>query len=384
MQMPSLLGFWQIESCGLSDCPSILDRSWPVRLVVIVLLVAFVYVLIRFSVNYVQCSWIIHHARGMGRDVSHIQGRPVEGLMAIASRNSRRSVGTVFAGAVSALVSAPPDFTRSEVIQAVNRAFLRNQRTLVLKLSPGVGVLQSIGSTAPYLGLAGACLGMLDGLSRPIGMEKHAAEAMIMSGVAEALVTTALGIIVAIPALWSHNSLGRRIYAVESELSRLDFQLTSVLKNAELGRAEIGNVVGHGVLSSLGRASSLSLSRRFAQLPHFSIMAAPVFAVILAASSVLQSGKEPQGLIVSLFRERASSGRINIRVSRNTNGSLTVRVNGDHLTLQELDETLQRQLNASANRTAYFRADEDLTWQQVTDALDVVQGAGFHTVLLSK
>jgi len=80
------------------------------------------------------------------------------------------------------------------------------RRKLVAELNVKMGCLNGIASTAPYLGLVGACCGVMSALTG-IGMERHAALAMMTSIMAAALVTTGAGIIVAVPATCSYNYL---------------------------------------------------------------------------------------------------------------------------------------------------------------------------------
>jgi biopolymer transport protein ExbB/TolQ len=93
-----------------------------------------------------------------------------------------------------------------------------SRRKFAAVLSIDVGSLKSIASTAPYLGLAGTCEGILSAF-RPIGMEKHTALAMISADIAASLITTAAGILVAVPATCSYNYLCTRIDLLESEVS---------------------------------------------------------------------------------------------------------------------------------------------------------------------
>jgi hypothetical protein len=90
------------------------------------------------------------------------------------------------------------------------RAFQRSQKRLISELNRGVGTLKAIASTAPFLGLAGTCNGILGGF-RGVGMQKDAALAMMFADISGALIATAAGLFVAIPAAVSYNILRMRI-----------------------------------------------------------------------------------------------------------------------------------------------------------------------------
>jgi biopolymer transport protein ExbB len=76
------------------------------------------------------------------------------------------------------------------------------------KISRGTGILATIGSTAPFVGLFGTVWGIMDSF---IGISKaHTTNlAVVAPGIAEALLATALGLVAAIPAVMIYNVLAR-------------------------------------------------------------------------------------------------------------------------------------------------------------------------------
>lgn len=81
----------------------------------------------------------------------------------------------------------------------------------------GLGVLATVGSTAPFVGLFGTVIGIVTAF-HTIGVTGQGGLGSISAGIAEALVATALGIFVAIPALWLFNYLVQRIQRLVAEL----------------------------------------------------------------------------------------------------------------------------------------------------------------------
>ena len=75
-------------------------------------------------------------------------------------------------------------------------------------MARGTGVLATIGSTAPFVGLFGTVWGIMDSF---IGISKaHTTNlAVVAPGIAEALLATALGLVAAIPAVMIYNVLAR-------------------------------------------------------------------------------------------------------------------------------------------------------------------------------
>lgn len=85
----------------------------------------------------------------------------------------------------------------------------------------GLANLASIVTTAPLLGLFGTVIGILDSFKGCIGQRWFCVQ-VIIQGNREALVTSALGLLVAIPASWFYNYLTERI-----ELFNIEMQLAS-------------------------------------------------------------------------------------------------------------------------------------------------------------
>jgi biopolymer transport protein ExbB len=73
----------------------------------------------------------------------------------------------------------------------------------------GLGVLATVGATAPFVGLVGTVLGIVNAFQQ-LATSGQGSVGEISGGIAEALVTTALGIAVAIPAVWLFNHLNQR------------------------------------------------------------------------------------------------------------------------------------------------------------------------------
>lgn len=105
-----------------------------------------------------------------------------------------------------ALRDAPPDAAGEIHDRTVRRQLIRTESDL----RRGLAVLATVGSTAPFLGLFGTVIGIVNAFHE-IGATGRGGIATVSTGIAEALVTTAFGIIVAIPAVWSFNHLTQRI-----------------------------------------------------------------------------------------------------------------------------------------------------------------------------
>ncbi len=101
----------------------------------------------------------------------------------------------------------------------------------LVQLKQGLGFLATIGSTAPFVGLFGTVAGIINAF-RNIAATGSGGMSVVSGGIAEALVTTALGIFVAIPAVAAFNYFTGRIENFHIEMNRACTQLTNRLFKA--------------------------------------------------------------------------------------------------------------------------------------------------------
>jgi biopolymer transport protein ExbB len=87
------------------------------------------------------------------------------------------------------------------------------RRTLEIAVTQKLGIIASIGSNAPYIGLLGTVLGIMLTFYT-VGVEGYLNAAHIMVGLALALKATAIGLVVAIPSIVFYNTLLRRVKVI--------------------------------------------------------------------------------------------------------------------------------------------------------------------------
>jgi biopolymer transport protein ExbB len=95
----------------------------------------------------------------------------------------------------------------------------RSQGAINARLSTGLALLATVGSTAPFVGLFGTVVGIYRALIK-IGASGQASIDAVAGPVGEALIMTALGLVVAVPAVMQYNWLQRRNKAIGEELAR--------------------------------------------------------------------------------------------------------------------------------------------------------------------
>ena len=111
-----------------------------------------------------------------------------------------------------------------EDIEASRRALERAEAIVHAELKRGVSSLATIGSTAPFVGLFGTVVGIMNAF-KSISTSKSTGLGAVAGGISEALITTAVGLFVAIPAVWMFNYFSNRIEAFDVEMGNSSSEL---------------------------------------------------------------------------------------------------------------------------------------------------------------
>lgn len=98
------------------------------------------------------------------------------------------------------------------------------------RMEQGIVFLGTVGSNAPFVGLFGTVLGVIRAF-RDLSLETDQGAAAVMSGISEALVATAVGLMVAIPAVVAFNYLTRQVKSVMTNSSALNEQVLLRLRD---------------------------------------------------------------------------------------------------------------------------------------------------------
>lgn len=99
------------------------------------------------------------------------------------------------------------------------------------QLYGGLNFLGTLGNNAPFIGLFGTVLGVITAFQQ-LGADALGSMDNVMSGIGEALVATAVGILVALPAVAAHNALQQRAVQVEENIARVGHLLMAQLERA--------------------------------------------------------------------------------------------------------------------------------------------------------
>jgi len=111
-----------------------------------------------------------------------------------------------------------------EEIEASKRALERAEAIVHAELKRGISSLATIGSTAPFVGLFGTVVGIINAF-HGISSEKSTGLGAVAGGISEALVATAIGLFVAIPAVWMFNYFTNKLEAFDVEMGNSSSEL---------------------------------------------------------------------------------------------------------------------------------------------------------------
>jgi biopolymer transport protein ExbB/biopolymer transport protein TolQ len=177
-------------------------------------------------------SWTFRRMRRRSR----LESEALFGLLRRGEMGDALALSSVVAPPTAVLIEALREWHRAATLGAdADSALARADRLAQVSstitvgdLRKGLAVLATIGSTAPFVGLFGTTIGIMNAF-RAIGITGAAGMGAISAGISEALVTTALGLMVAVPAVWSYNTLQARVAGFELELERSRHRLLASL-----------------------------------------------------------------------------------------------------------------------------------------------------------
>ncbi len=170
-----------------------------------------------------------------------LQEEELDAAIELAESEKISHVARVLGGAlaeVKPLIRDRATITAAD-INSAERAIERQSLILLSELKKGMAILGTVGATAPFVGLLGTTMGVVTSFTG-MALTGSGGLAAISAGIAEALITTAFGLGVAIPAVWLYNYFTARIENITVEMTYtsaelVDFLIKSV--GSEFGRS---------------------------------------------------------------------------------------------------------------------------------------------------
>ncbi len=172
----------------------------------------------------------------------YLQSGDIAGAIAAAKQHPKSPIAKVMAAGLTEYLQSlearkhggPRDVGNFDMVDAVNRALERVKERETSGLRRGLGALATIASAAPFVGLFGTVVGVINSfqmLKDGGGMDK------IGPGISEALITTAVGIGVAVPAVMLFNYFTGRVENFVVDMNDVSSEFIDVVlkegRNAE-------------------------------------------------------------------------------------------------------------------------------------------------------
>jgi biopolymer transport protein ExbB/biopolymer transport protein TolQ len=187
------------------------------------------------------CSFVIMVDRWLKYRVLRDQSRLFIGLIAdplsegdlqralsIALRHKKSHIASLVATGLSVFQCSPASLFDAQMLESLKRGLERCVNSMDAEMKRGLGGLATIGATAPFVGLFGTVLGIMNAF-RGSGLEKASYLGAVSAGISEALVTTALGLFVAVPAVWCYNYFSTLLENFDVEMENSSLEIVTYL-----------------------------------------------------------------------------------------------------------------------------------------------------------
>jgi biopolymer transport protein ExbB len=149
----------------------------------------------------------------------------IEEAISVAEQNKRSHLAKVVeAGLQEFRAHTVSREIAGEQIESSRRACERAEAIVNAELKRGLSGLATIGATAPFVGLFGTTVGIINAF-KGMSSEKTAGLSAVAGGISEALVTTAFGLFVAVPAVWAYNWFTNKVEAFGIEMTNSSSEL---------------------------------------------------------------------------------------------------------------------------------------------------------------
>src|SRR6266550_4756674 len=154
-----------------------------------------------------------------------LQEEQLDGALKLAEKQKKSHVALAV---VKPLLRDRATITAAD-INSVERAVEREILIVSAELKRGLGILATTGSTAPFVGLLGTVMGIVNAFTGMAASGGGGSLGAVSAGIAEALITTAFGLIVAIPAVWLYNYFTTKIDFLSVEMTYTSKELIDLM-----------------------------------------------------------------------------------------------------------------------------------------------------------
>jgi biopolymer transport protein ExbB/biopolymer transport protein TolQ len=220
------LALFQEEQPSVGFGPMALweHMAWMARTVAIILFTESVWSLAVMIDRYLYFTAARKQSREFAPKVAGaLKDNKLEEAIKIADRSKKSHLAEVVTAGLQEFRASAGTATEDSIASA-GRALDRAEAIVHAKLKRGLAVLATIGATAPFVGLFGTVVGILHAFDA-IATQKTSGIGAVAGGISEALVTTAFGLLVAIPAVMAFNYFTGRVEIFDVEMDNSSSEL---------------------------------------------------------------------------------------------------------------------------------------------------------------
>jgi biopolymer transport protein ExbB len=192
----------------------------------------------------VERLWVYYRSRKKSRDFAIKAGALLEkgehaALIKVADEHRASHLATLLGGGMRTYVAASARPGEVAPLELTRRELERKAEAISADVRRGHAVLASVGSVGPFVGLLGTVIGIISAF-QGIAAEGSGGLGAVSAGIAEALIVTAIGLIVAIPAVLAFNFLSGRSDALLLALDQSKGEFLDYLENQQPHAASSG------------------------------------------------------------------------------------------------------------------------------------------------
>jgi len=176
--------------------------------------------------RYIAYSQARKHSREFAPAVAGcLKEGKIEEAISVAEQSNRSHLAKVVEAGLQEFRSQGVSTELSgEQVESSRRALERAEAIVNAELKRGLSGLATIGATAPFVGLFGTTVGIINAF-QGMSSEQTAGLSAVAGGISEALVATAFGLFVAVPAVWAYNAFSNLVEAFQIEMSNSSSEL---------------------------------------------------------------------------------------------------------------------------------------------------------------
>jgi biopolymer transport protein TolQ len=224
---------------GLSFLDMLGRMGWPARVVAGILAIMSIYSIgvmlerwLTFNAARVQSKQFVVKAAAALRD------RRLRDAITATEQHKRSHLAMVVNAGLNEYLVQQDDRSLPVLADEIRDAVERAKGLKTAELSRGLSGLATIGSTAPFVGLLGTVIGIINAF-QGMGVTATSGLKAVAGGISEALVETAFGLVVAIPAVWTFNHFNHRLESFKIEMNNSSSELLVYLKRHSRGEHDV-------------------------------------------------------------------------------------------------------------------------------------------------